>query len=144
MRRMMLHMLLAVTACLLSAADVSAQQDSVRTLSARDSLKYCMKQGRNALRARRPEAAFRWYRRAVRYEEPSAYLALGNCYYYGYGTQRDFQKAYNWFYKAAMEGNTMAEYRIGQCYHYGYGTHRDARQAPPSHRPAAEKGRLGK
>ena len=52
MRRMMLHMLLAVTACLLSAADVSAQQDSVRTLSARDSLKYCMKQGRNALRAR--------------------------------------------------------------------------------------------
>ena len=139
--RKMMNIVLAAVLWLVGAGTLCAQdKDKERTFTAQDSLNYCMKQAQKALLAQRPEAAYRWYRRAVRYDSPSACLALGNCYYFGYGTPCDYDKAYRWFYKAAERGNTVAEYSIGRCYFYGRGTHRDGKQAAAWYRLAAEKG----
>ena len=89
-----------------------AQSDKKREITSQDSLDYCMRQAKKALNARNASATYRWYRRAVRFHSPSAQLALANCYYWGYGTERNFEKAYYLYNKAAEQGDRIAEYSL--------------------------------
>ena len=38
-----------------------------------------------------------------------AQMALGSCYYYGIGVQKDYNEAYKWFSEAAKKGNPAAK-----------------------------------
>ena len=117
-----------------------AQSDKKREITSQDSLDYCMRQAKKALNARNASATYRWYRRAVRFHSPSAQLALANCYYWGYGTERNFEKAYYLYNKAAEQGDRIAEYSLGNCYYYGHGTKKDYEQAVNWYRLSASKG----
>ena len=121
--------LLCSVACSLFTESVCAQQDSTRILTSKDSLDFCIRQAEKSLRMQNASAVFRWYRRAIRFSSSEAYVALGNCYYYGYGTKLDYEKAYYCFYRAAEQGNKIGEYSVGKCYYYGRGVKRSGEQA---------------
>ena len=55
-----------------------------------------------------PELAFKWYSKAVDEGEPMAFAALGYCYYYGYGTDKDEEKAKLIFTKGAGLNNVAS------------------------------------
>lgn len=55
--------------------------------------------------------------------------ALGNCYLYGKGTQKDEKKAFEIFLNAAENGDTIAQFNVGNCYFYGNGTKQDYSKA---------------
>lgn len=47
--------------------------------------------------------------------------ALGECYFFGRGTEVNFDQAFSYFEKAAPK-NSSAQYNLAICYFYGYGT----------------------
>ena len=50
---------------------------------------------------------------------------LGNCYYFGFGTNRDYKKAFKWYSKSANSECSEGQCCLGNCYYYGFGTNRD-------------------
>ena len=46
---------------------------------------------------------------------------LGVCYYYGFGTDRDYNKAIEWYTKSSEQGNSRAMNNLGYCCYYGQG-----------------------
>lgn len=54
---------------------------------------------------------------------------LGNCYYYGYGVSKDYEKAVYWYEKAANQGYATAQNNIGYCYETGNGVIQDYEKA---------------
>jgi TPR repeat protein len=54
---------------------------------------------------------------------------LGDAYYIGRGTERDFTRAYGWFREAAEQGQLEAEIALGLMYEWGDGVQKDPAQA---------------
>lgn len=83
-------------------------------------------------------AEFNYFKRAANSGDPIGMLMLGNCYYYGYGTEKDYNLAVKYYEKAfANRKNVdedvcrMLEYNmleLGICYSYGYGAEPDEKK----------------
>lgn len=69
-----------------------------------------------------------------------AQAALGNAYYDGNCTERNYAEAVKWWQKAAEQGNADAEYRLGTAYTFGNGVGIDFRKALLWYRKAAAQG----
>lgn len=69
-----------------------------------------------------------------------AQAALGNAYYDGNCTERNYAEAVKWWQKAAEQGNADAEYRLGTAYTFGNGVETDFRKALLWYRKAAAQG----
>ena len=72
---------------------------------------------------------------------------LGNCYYYGYGIDKDQKKAVYYYQKSADLGFFKAQYNLGICYEYGKGVPINKEKAYfwyeksfPQYKDLAEKG----
>ena len=65
------------------------------------------------------------YKQAAEQGQVHAQTALGNCYYNGDGTARDYYKAFIWYKKAAEQGQAYAQTSIGNCYYNGEGVEQD-------------------
>ena len=61
--------------------------------------------------------------------DPDAQDQLGDCYKYGLGMERDYEKAVEWYKKAADQGNAAAQRSLGYCYNYGHGVAQDLEKA---------------
>src|SRR5689334_1073322 len=49
-------------------------------------------------------------------EHSDAQFNLGNCYYYGFGVEKDFKEAVKWFQLSAEQGNSYAQILLAlQC-----------------------------
>ncbi|MBQ3366425.1 MAG: SEL1-like repeat protein [Acidaminococcaceae bacterium] len=55
----------------------------------------------------------------------SAFAALGDCYYFGRGTQVNYKQAIKLFEIAADAGSDYALYSLGICYEYGRGVEKN-------------------
>jgi TPR repeat protein len=63
---------------------------------------------------------------------------LGNCYFFGLGTEKDTTKAVELFTKAAQQGYTTAQCTLAFCYYDGEGIKQDLHKAAEWWRKAAE------
>lgn len=67
--------------------------------------------------------AYIWYlERAKKTDSPKILNALGECYFWGRGTDVDYDNAFSCFERAAQRNNHDAQYNLGVCYAGGYGT----------------------
>ncbi len=76
--------------------------------------------------------AYLWYLEQVQDNEspkPAHLNALGECYFYGRGTDINYDSAFSYFQEAAKAGDSNARYNLGVCYSYGYGTDIDDAKA---------------
>ena len=80
------------------------------------------------------------YRKAAEKGVAKAQCDLGNCYYYGYGVEKDYTKAVEWYRKAAEQGFAEAQYKLGFMYSRGYGVEHDFAKAVEWYRKAAYQG----
>ena len=61
--------------------------------------------------------------------DAKAQLALGDCYYYGKGVDRDYENAVHWWVNAAEQGNARAQHNLGYCYYKGLGVEQSDEKA---------------
>ena len=52
----------------------------------------------------------------------------GECYFNGFGLERDYEQAVHWFTKAAEQEHIIAQFRLGWCYFDGYGVEQNIEQ----------------
>lgn len=50
---------------------------------------------------------------------------VGRCYYYGWGSERNYLEAFHWFTKADRDGHPNAKWFLAYCYCLGRGTQED-------------------
>ena len=96
--------------------------------------------GVQAFDAKQYEAAAEHYRKAAELGHSGGQNALGYCYYYGLGVERDYEKAVEWYRKAAEQGNRKAQYNMGVCCASGNGVIKDQVKAAEWYRKSAEQG----
>lgn len=65
---------------------------------------------------------------------------LGNCYYYGYGVSKDYEKAVYWLKKSVNQDWPTALIGLGMCYLLGDGVPRNYDQALYLSKKAVDKG----
>ncbi len=95
-----------------------------------------------ALRQSDPEAGF-WLLLTYAYRGYApAENEVGDCYYYGWGVELDYERAVIWFRRAAGHGLCRAQYNLGFCYATGRGTARDKLAAIYWYEKAARQGSL--
>ena len=82
--------------------------------------------------------SFNLFTRAAENGDADAQYELGDCYYYGKGTDEDESMAVKWFTKAAKNGNIEAQYELGICYQNGRGVDVDEDLALKWYKQAAE------
>src|SRR2546421_295550 len=58
-----------------------------------------------------------------------AQCGLGNCYYDGEGTDKNYKKAFEWYSKSANSGCAEGQHGLGNCYYYGKGTKQNYKKA---------------
>ena len=63
--------------------------------------------------------AVRWYRKAVKQDNPDAQCMLGVCYELGNGVNQDFVEADKWYHLAAEQGDVVAQCILGDQYFNG-------------------------
>ena len=80
------------------------------------------------------------YIKAAKRGNANAQTMLGNCYFGGYGVEKNYGEAVKWFTKAAEQGNGVAQYRLGDCYFNGYGVEKNYEEAVKWFIKAAEQG----
>ncbi len=73
--------------------------------------------------------AVNWYRKAADQGLAQAQCKLGECYYSGWGVEKDEAEAVNWYRKAADQGLAEAQYKLGRCYYSGRGVEEDMKEA---------------
>lgn len=73
----------------------------------------------------RYKSAFRQALEAAKQEDPKAANTLGNLYYLGLGTHRDFRKAARWYLRSALKGYGPAQANLGHLYSQGLGVPKD-------------------
>ena len=83
--------------------------------------------------------AVRSYREAAELGDVTACLRLGECCYFGEGTQRNAHEAADWFLQAAERGDGTARIRLGQCFARGRGVQRNDELAARWFRRAADQ-----
>ena len=62
------------------------------------------------------------------------------CYYFGHGTEQDYDRAVSYFRRAAERGHVRAMTRLGVCYETGHGAQQDPQQAETLYRRSADLG----
>ena len=70
-----------------------------------------------------------WYEKAALRDYAPAQSALGDCYYNGWGTFKDYKMAVQWYRKSAEQGNNRGQKGLGKCYYYGNGVECDYKEA---------------
>lgn len=70
--------------------------------------------------------------------DAEAQYSLGNCYFYGFGVDKDQREAVKWLRKAADQGHTSAQNDLGHCYYSGAGVERNQMEAEKWWKKAAE------
>ena len=83
-------------------------------------------------------AAMKWYGKSADQGYSYAQYYLGNCYYYGWGTEQDYAEAVKWYQKSADQDNSYGQYMLGECYYNGNGVTQDYESAVKwyQHRPS--------
>ena len=76
----------------------------------------------------------------IQVAQDEALAAIGEVYYRGIGTKRDFKQAFRFYRKAADLGNVSAMRRLANCYEQGRGTKRDMEAALVCYEDASERG----
>ena len=71
-------------------------------------------------------------------ENYHASFYLGECYFYGYGTEQNYDKAFPCYMTAAVKHEVEAVYKIGLSYEKGYGVEIDETQAVSWYMEAAK------
>ena len=61
--------------------------------------------------------------------DAEAQYSLGNCYFYGFGVDKNLREAVKWLTKAAEQGHTRAQNDLGHCYYSGAGVERNKAEA---------------
>lgn len=64
---------------------------------------------------------------------------LGNCYFYGYGTEINYDKAFKNYFIAASNKIVSAIYMVGYCYEFGHGVEKAETQAISWYMEAAKQ-----
>ena len=54
----------------------------------------------------------KWYKKAANQGYACAQSILGDCYYWGNGVKRNYEKAAKWYQKAADQGDKYAQERL--------------------------------
>lgn len=76
-----------------------------------------------------PIKAYEYYSMASKSDDIQlATLKLGDCYFYGYGTPRDYYKAFSCYADFCYYSDEYIE-KYADCWYYGYGTHIDKKKA---------------
>lgn len=70
-------------------------------------------------RERNETIAWQLFHEAAQVEDGQAYNAIGYCYYYGIGTEKNWSKAIHWFRDAANKGSVDALYNLGMLSYKG-------------------------
>lgn len=73
--------------------------------------------------------AFEYYKKSAELENAEAQYQLGEIYYYGYGTEPDYNTAASWYEKSAINGDSAAQYSLGYMFQSGQGVKLDYRKA---------------
>ena len=71
------------------------------------------------------QRAFALFREAANDGDPAAQTSLGNLYYLGMGTERDYLAAVNWYFAAAKQRHAPAQLNLGHMYQQGLGVIQD-------------------
>lgn len=69
--------------------------------------------------------AFACFLKSAKLDIPTAQYYVGECYYNGWGVQKNKLEAIKWYEKAADNGNFEAIAYLGECYLYGDGVPKD-------------------
>ena len=72
--------------------------------------------------------------------DPVVLYELGELYYHGKGTGRDYAEAFKVYTQSAAKGYVLAEANMGYLYERGQGVSRDYKKAMEWYGKAAEKG----
>lgn len=86
------------------------------------------------------DRALIYLKRAAEHGNADAQYELGDCYNYGEGTEKDYNKAFKWYLKAAKQDHCLAQYAMGECYTNRYGTSKNLTEALAWYMKAAEQG----
>ena len=77
------------------------------------------------------EKAFKYFEKAIEFNPQDTEILrhLGNCYYHGYGTKKDYEKAFEYWLQSAELGYRDAFYDVRFSYFYAYGVKKDLNKA---------------
>lgn len=89
---------------------------------------------------RSEQEAFRCFLAAAQGDYTDALCQTGMCYYFGHGTEKDYDRAVSYFRRAAERGHVRAMTRLGVCYETGHGAQQDPQQAETLYRRSADLG----
>ena len=87
-----------------------------------------------------PKTCVQKYKKAAEQGNAEAQHKLGNCYYNGEETAKDYYEAFKWYKLSAEKGYMYAERSLGYCYEYGEGTAKDYNEAFKWYKKSADKG----
>lgn len=87
-----------------------------------------------------PKTCVQKYKKEAEKGDADAQKNLGNCYYNGDGTPKDYNEAFKWYSKATEYGDMYARYNLGLCYEFGLGTSKDLNEARKLYEKAAAQG----
>ena len=76
-----------------------------------------------------PKTCVQKYKKEAEQGNAEAQHKLGNCYYNGEETAKDYYEAFKWYKLSAEKGYMYAERSLGYCYEYGEGTAKDYNEA---------------
>ena len=88
------------------------------------------------------KAKFESVKTAAAKGDATALHELGDLYYAGKGTGRNFAEAFKAYLAAAEKGNVLSESTVGWMQRHGQGTDRDYKKAMEWYTSAAEKGHV--
>ena len=64
--------------------------------------------------------ALEWYRKSAARNVTEAEIALGDCYVFGLGVEKNYETGRKWFEKALSEGDLNGSWRLGKMYREGW------------------------
>ncbi|MDO5297106.1 MAG: tetratricopeptide repeat protein [bacterium] len=121
-----------------NSLELRKDKESIAELgSERDKLS---KEGDAAFKRKDYAEAVRYYRAAAAQGSPESQTALGICYYFGRGVEKNLLEFFNWSRKAAQQDFAPAQRNLGICYYEGYGVEKSLTQAIDWFQKAAEQG----
>ena len=86
------------------------------------------------------DVMFSWIKIFAEQGNLVAQYYLGECYYSGYGVEKNVTKVIKWFRRSAEQGYSLAQCWLGRCYRDGYGVEKDTKEAIQWFKLAAEQG----
>ncbi len=86
------------------------------------------------------QKAFIWFTSSANLGDVLGQYNLGLCYYFGTGTDVNYEKAVKWFGKSAEQGYVDAQYNLGVCYSKGQGVPSSCVEAYKWYKKAADGG----